>query len=41
MSKVVETRGSRQCKSHHQKLIIKFGSIPEIMDRLPEEIAYM
>jgi len=41
MSEVVESRGSRQCKSHHQKLIAKFGSIREIMDKLPEEIAFM
>jgi len=31
MSKRVKSRTPQQCHSHHQKMIKKFGSIPDIL----------
>lgn len=35
MSQTVKTRTSYQCKSHHQKMIQKYGGIQEIIMQIP------
>lgn len=34
MGKFIKSRNFRQCKTYHQKLILKYHSIPEIIDSL-------
>ena len=31
MSKLIRTRNPQQCRSHHQKMLIKYGSIDKIV----------
>lgn len=38
MAAIVKTRSSRQCKSHHQKLIQKFKNIDKILSKLTESL---
>ena len=38
VSNFIKTRTAIQCKSHHQKMILKFGSIKEIVTSLDEEL---
>lgn len=37
MSKVLKKRGPDQCRSHHQKMSIKYGDIEEIVKRVTED----
>lgn len=32
MSKILKTRNAQQCRSHHQKMIAKYGSIEAIVN---------
>ena len=34
MSKVIKSRDPSQCHSHHQKMLIKYGSVAEILNYL-------
>jgi len=34
MSQFLKKRGPDQCRSHHQKMSIKFGNIDEIVKRI-------
>jgi hypothetical protein len=38
MSKVIKSRDSSQCHSHHQKMLIKYGSVSKIINFLKSSI---
>ncbi len=37
MSLYLKKRGPDQCRSHHQKMSIKYGNIDEIVKKITEE----
>jgi hypothetical protein len=39
MSKLVKTRNPIQCRSHHQKMLAKFGSLENIIEEFRELIS--
>ena len=38
MSKIIKSRSSCQCRSHHQKMLVKYGSIDNILTELDDLI---
>ena len=38
MSKFIRSRNSTQCRSHHQKMLLRYGSVNEIIEGMKEYI---